>query len=140
MDRSVLGTCLGAFLLAAACVIQPDEAQAHPVPKRSHDRTISVRVQEDTAMKSQVVVVDYRLEVDEFTAVYDDLPALGDQSGLGKLKQPRDFFEAFVRGYAPILAANLIATMDGQPLSFRCVKRTFTLKDETGAPLNHLRC
>lgn len=127
-------------MLLLAFLIQPREARAHPVPKRSHDRTITVGLQEDTAKKQLTVAVDYRLEVDEFTAVYDDLPALGDQASLGKLKQPRDFFEAFVRGYAPILGANLVATIDGQPLSFRCVKQGFTLNDENGVPLNHLRC
>src|SRR5947208_3553333 len=58
--------------------------QAHPVPRRSHDRTIVVRLSPDS------VVVDYRLEVDEFTVVFDDLPALADQVDLSKLRKPQE--------------------------------------------------
>jgi hypothetical protein len=52
---------------------------AHPVPRRRHDRTISVRLGPDA------ILVHYRLEVDEFTVVFDDLPALGDRLDLTKL-------------------------------------------------------
>ena len=63
----------------------------HPVPRRAHDRTIVVRLKPDK------VTVDYRLEVDEFTVVYEDLPAFSDQIDLTRLTKPDDFYEAFVQ-------------------------------------------
>src|SRR5438105_2607954 len=82
---------------------------AHPVARRQHDRTIVVRVTADA------IVVDYRLEVDEFTAVFEDLPAIDDKLNLSKLANSDEFYEAFSRGYAPILADNLLATLDRKP-------------------------
>jgi nickel/cobalt exporter len=132
---------LGIALLAAAVLlVQVPAALAHPVPKDNHDRTIAVHLREDTEKTQIVVLVDYRLEVDDYTAIYIDLPALGEKVDFVNIKQPLQYYDAFVRGYAPILAANLVATMDGQPLSFRCVKQGFTLQDEKGNELNHLRC
>jgi nickel/cobalt exporter len=122
------------LVLLVLFVVRLSPLQAHPVPRRSHDRTIVVRLSADA------ITVDYRLEVDEFTVVFDDLPALGDQVELSKLRKPQEFYESFTRCYAPILAANLVARLDGRPLEFRCVKHGHTLRDENGAPLDHLRC
>ncbi len=108
--------------------------QAHPVPQKAHDRTIVIRLTKDA------VIVDYRLEVNEFTVVYDDLPAFGDQIDLTKLTKPAEFYEAFVRCYAPILADNLLARVDAKPLTFTCRKKEYHLRDEDGKALGHLRC
>jgi ABC-type nickel/cobalt efflux system permease component RcnA len=121
------------FVLFAFFVVN-SSLSAHPVPRRCHDRTILVRLGPDA------IVVDYRLEVDEFTVVFDDLPALGDQVDLTKLRKPQDFYDSFTRSYAPILAANLIAKLDGRSVQFRCIKGEHTLRDQDGNPLNHLRC
>src|SRR5439155_9067626 len=72
--------------------------------------------------------------------VFDDLPALKDQTELSKLRKPHEFYESFTRCYAPILAGNLVARLDGRPLEFRCVKHGYILRDEDGNPLDHLRC
>src|SRR5262249_48669272 len=85
-------------------------------PRKAHDRVIVVRLQPDK------VEVEYRLEVDEWTVVFVDLPAVSDKVDLAKLKQPREFYEAFTRCYSPILADNLVATLAGKPLEFTCVK------------------
>ena len=114
--------------------ISSSALEGHPVPRRCHDRTIMVR------LAAHTIVVNYRLEVDEFTVVFDDVPALTTQVELSQLRKPQDFYEAFTRGYAPILAANLIAKLDGRPLAFRTVKYAYTLRDENGDPLDHLRC
>jgi ABC-type nickel/cobalt efflux system permease component RcnA len=128
--RSLWG--LGALLLV---LLGPAAAvRAHPVPRRSHDRTIVVHLTADR------VQIDYRLEVDEFTAVFDDLTALGEQVGLARLRNPQECYEAFQKGYAPILAANLTATLDGRSLTFTCLRRSYTQRDENGQPLGHLRC
>src|SRR5205823_10396749 len=106
----------------------------HPVPRRAHDRTIIVRLGPDK------VTVDYRLEVDEFTVVYEDLPAFSDQIDLTRLSKPDEFYEAFVQCYAPVLASNLVASLDGKPLTFSWGKPRYTLRDELGQKLGHLRC
>src|SRR5712692_4898573 len=107
---------------------------AHPVPRRAHDRTIVVKLAPDR------VTVEYRLEVDEFTVVYDDLPAVSDQIDLTRLTKPDEFYDLFTRSYAPVLAANLIAKVDGESIAFTCTGRAFTLQDEEGNSLGHLRC
>jgi ABC-type nickel/cobalt efflux system permease component RcnA len=129
------------FLAVALGIPQPvlSPCFAHPVPRRSHDRTIVVRLSQDQDGAIQVRI-DYRLEVDEFTVVFDDLPAVSDKVELSKLRQPDEFYQAYTACYSPILAANLIATLDGVPLEFQCVKRSHQLRDENGVPLNHLRC
>jgi ABC-type nickel/cobalt efflux system permease component RcnA len=102
-------------------------ATAHPVPRRTYDRTVQVRLTHDA------VEVLYRLEVDEWTVVYVDLDAVRDQVDLTKLSGPREFYDAFTRCYSPILASNLTARLDGQPLSFTCTRHGHQV-------LDHLRC
>ncbi len=113
---------------------------AHPVPRRAHDRTITVRLTTEAKTGQVKVVVNYRLEVDEFTVVWIDLPPLSDRVDLSQLRKPQEFYQAFTNGYAPILAANLVATFDGRPLEFKCQKQGYRLRDEDGTPLGHLRC
>src|SRR3989442_130373 len=125
---------LSLFILILIPVLRSPSAHAHPVPRRIHDRTIIVRLESDK------VIVDYRLEVDEFTVVYDDLPAFSDQIDLTRLSKPDEFYEAFVRCYAPVLAGNLVASVDGKPLTFSWGKPRYTLRDELGQKLGHLRC
>jgi ABC-type nickel/cobalt efflux system permease component RcnA len=97
-----------------------------------------VRV-EASARTTLRVVANYRLDVDEFTVVYEDLPALVDRAALRELRKPADFYEAFLKYYAPVLASNLRAQLDGQELQFTCIKKSYTQKDEHGIPLGHLR-
>jgi ABC-type nickel/cobalt efflux system permease component RcnA len=104
-------------------VIRSSPVFSHPVPKRSHDRVIKVR------LTAEAVIVDYHLEEDEWTVVSADLPAVDDKVDLGSLKQPKDFYEAFTRVYGPIIADNLTATLDGEPLPLTCSKRSFQVKD-----------
>jgi ABC-type nickel/cobalt efflux system permease component RcnA len=86
------------------------------------------------------VHVDYRLEVDEFTALYEDLLGLGQNIDLSKLRSAGDFHDLYAKTYAPILAGNLRASLDGRPLQFACVRRNQGVRDEQGQPLGHLRC
>jgi nickel/cobalt transporter (NicO) family protein len=133
MARPVGG--INAFILISILFLGPLPAVcAHPVPRRVHDRTIVVKLGPDK------LTVSYRLEVDEFTVVYDDLPAFSDQIDLGKLTKPDEFYDAFTRCYAPVLADNLIAKLDGAPLTFTCNRRTHTILDEDSKKLGHLRC
>jgi ABC-type nickel/cobalt efflux system permease component RcnA len=95
---------------------------AHPVPRDNHDRTVVVRLTADA------VLVDYRLELDETRAALD-LP----RSEQANVRSPRDFYAVFTRYFAPKLAYNLVADLDGKPLEFTCVERRHELSD-------HLRC
>jgi ABC-type nickel/cobalt efflux system permease component RcnA len=108
--------------------------QAHPVPRKNHDRAITVQ------LTPSALVVDYRLDLDEFTAVYLDLPAVMDRADLAKLQTPKEFYQAFMERYAPILADNLVARLDkDKPLAFRCVQQQQFFRDEDGKALDHLR-
>src|SRR4051794_35703931 len=78
-------------------------ASAHPVPKGSHDRILTVRV------TSEAVTVEYRLEVDLWTVIYEDLPEVEKEGELGKLASPKEFAETFTRLYGAYLAGGLRA-------------------------------
>jgi nickel/cobalt transporter (NicO) family protein len=112
---------------------------AHPVPRRAHDRTIEVLLLSRPNKDRLLIQVRYRLEVDEFTVVFDDLPAVGDKIDLKKLREPREFYEAYTALYAPVLAGNLLAKLDDQVLTFTCRSSRYTLRDERNVPLGHLR-
>jgi len=119
-------TILLAGALAVLLFGRSAPAYAHPVPKKTHDRTILVR------LTAEAIVVEYRLEVDEWTAVNDLVAVLGKDE-LAALKKPREFYAAFTRAYGPILAAHLHATLDGKELTFKCIKDGHEV-------LDHLRC
>jgi len=103
--------------------------QAHPVPRNSYDRTIQVQ------LTREAVIVAYRLEVDEYTAYYDLVTAGSDAAGtdLSKLRRPAEFYSAYTKYLAPILADNLIARFNGRALTFTCMKQGHEV-------LDHLRC
>jgi ABC-type nickel/cobalt efflux system permease component RcnA len=101
-------------------------ARAHPVPVRTYDRTIVVQ------LSPTAVTVEYRLEVDAQTA-FNDVPELVEKSELPKITKSTQVYEAFLGGYAPRLAYNLDASLDGKPLTFQCVEKQFQT-------LDHLRC
>ncbi len=97
-------------------------AAAHPVPKDNHDRTAVVRLTADA------LLVDYRLDLDETRAALD-LP----RSEHAEIRSPRDFYAVFTRYFAPKIAYNLVAELDGKPLELTCVEQRHELTD-------HLRC
>ncbi len=116
------GKSLAALVSLCLCVLLASPAAAHPVPKQNHDRYLVVR------LTPTAVVVEYRLEVDEGHAAID-LP----NAELVKVNNRKDLFPVFRDYFADVLAKNLDATLDGQPLEFRCVARKHEVTD-------HLRC
>jgi ABC-type nickel/cobalt efflux system permease component RcnA len=123
------------LLALLGLVVAAAPLHAHPVPRRTYDRIIHVR------LEPEHVIVDYQLEIDTFTVVYDELPAVDDQVDVSRLNKPAEFYEAFVRVYGEkIFPKNLTVTVDGKELTFRCTKHVFRLTDEDGKPLDHLRC
>src|SRR5207244_7922512 len=94
-------------------------ASAHPVPRRCHERKIAVH------LTPAAVIVRYRLEVDTLTIIQDDLAPFEDE--IVRFTKPDDFYAAFLRCYAPILARNLRLTLDGQPLDLSCTHKIYRL-------------
>src|SRR5947208_8102598 len=113
-------------LVMLLCLALAGQAQAHPVPVNSYDRTVVVR------LTPAAVVVEYVLEVDSFTA-RNDVPSLVSRAELARIGKPEEVHEAFARASAPLLANNLLARMGGKPLTFTCTRRTHKV-------LDHLRC
>jgi ABC-type nickel/cobalt efflux system permease component RcnA len=95
---------------------------AHPVPRDNHDRTVVVR------LTPEAVRVRYTLDVDEGRAARD----LRDVE-LPGVSTPEQFYQAYARHMAPILAGNLAARLNGRPLTFDCVGQGYER-------LDHLRC
>ncbi len=109
-------------LALLALLLAPTLATAHVVPKDNHDRTLIVH------LTPEAVVVDYRLELDEYRAVRD-LPV----GALKGVESRKDFHSAFRRHFAPVLADNLVALLDGQELTFEC-------REQRSEVLDHVRC
>jgi ABC-type nickel/cobalt efflux system permease component RcnA len=117
------GRPLNGGIVLLAIVVLATAAGAHPVAERTYDRTIVVR------LDASAVVVEYELEVNTAT-ILQDLASLGEEIDLSQCRKPSDFYEAFVRFHAPVLARNLDAKLDGEPLTFTCTRREFGLRDK----------
>jgi nickel/cobalt exporter len=107
------------LLVLLLLLVAAPAASAHPVPKDNHDRTIIVHLTPDA------VVVDYRLEVDEFRVSQDLNP---DDVPAGAT--PQEFRRIFLNTFADILPNNLVARLDGRELEFTCVSRRQQLTDQ----------
>src|SRR5262245_50047044 len=136
LSRSPLPWFLPTFCLLAPAAPAP----GHPIESDNHDRTIAVRVGAEAKTGQVVVRVAYRVEVAENRAIRADLPAVRKKLDLSDFRnQPNRFYREFTRLYAPVLAANLTAKVDGRPMRFTPVEHRHALKDEQGRALGHLR-
>jgi ABC-type nickel/cobalt efflux system permease component RcnA len=100
---------------------------AHPIASRSYERTVVVH------LTSSGAIVEYHLVLEELTAQLD-LLALRDKTNLADLTTRKQIREAFLSAYAPILADNLVATLNQKPLTFRCTSKETRLEE------GHIRC
>jgi nickel/cobalt exporter len=139
LPNASLPPCLLVSLSVFLCLF-PSSADAHPVLKSNHDRTIAVRFRPGKEANEIVVRVDYRLEVDPATVILEDMRPFQDEIAITRFPNHLDYFNEFTRLYAPILADRLIAKHNGMPVEFICTERSQTLKDEKGMALDHLRC
>ncbi len=122
LSKSVVCSFAVVFLLA---LLGPARAVAHPVGERNYDRALRI------GLTAEALYVDYDLEINTATVLKDLAAAVDDDLDLTKLTQPSDFYEAFVRIHAPILARNLDAKLDGKVLTFECVKKSYEVRDKT---------
>ncbi|MCI0380711.1 MAG: hypothetical protein L0215_24260 [Gemmataceae bacterium] len=134
----------GMLLLAGFLLLSP--VHAHPVPKSNHDRSIEVFFENGAAPDQIKVTVKYRLEVDETTVILEDMLPFRDVVDVTKFRgRPLDYYAEYARIYAPILAGNLLAKMNGKTITFTCISKLPTLVEDEdpkkkGEPLGHLRC
>jgi nickel/cobalt exporter len=122
LPKSAILSFVCVLLLA---LLGPAHAVAHPVGERNYDRSLRI------GLTAEALYIDYDLEINTATVLRDLASAADDDLDLTKLTAPSDFYEAFIRVHAPILARNLDAKFDGKALTFECVKKSYEVRDKT---------
>ena len=95
-------------LLASALCVAP--MMAHPIPRDTHDRTITL------SLHPTAVLIEYHLEVDEVVAAAD-LRRDGD----GTPPTGEDRHRVYLAHYGPIILAGLRVDLDGREQELECV-------------------
>ncbi len=113
------------LLLLISFLIKADHLIAHPLLSENHDRTIILRILNNT------VQMDYLLEVDELRAARD-IASLPEEQRL-KIRTREQLHSVFSGYMAEVLGVNLIAKVDGKTLTFVCTQKTIRVN-------NHLQC
>lgn len=113
------------LVLFAGCLLTASFLYAHPLLSENHNRTIIIRVLDNS------VQIDYVLEVDELRAARDIAP-LPEEQRL-KIRSREQLHDAFLNMMAETLAINLITKIDSKPLHFNCTQKSVKIKD-------HLQC
>jgi len=113
------------LLLLIGFLIKADPLIAHPLLSENHDRTIIIRILNNT------VQLDYLLEVDELRATRD-IASLPEEQRL-KIRTREQLHAIFSSYMAEVLGVNLIAKVDGKTLTFVCTQKSIRVS-------NHLQC
>ena len=113
------------LLLVIGFLIKADPLIAHPLLSENHDRTIILRILNNT------VQLDYLLEVDELRAARD-IASLPEEQRL-KIRTREQLHTVFSSYMAEVLGINLIAKVDGKTLTFVCTQKSIRVS-------NHLQC
>lgn len=113
------------WLLLVGLIIKADPLIAHPLLSENHDRTIIIRILNNT------VQLDYLLEVDELRAARD-IAALPEEQRL-KIRTREQLHSVFSSYMAEVLGVNLIANVNGKQLNFVCTQKSIRVS-------NHLQC
>ncbi|MCY2941503.1 MAG: hypothetical protein NTV50_07515 [Planctomycetota bacterium] len=113
------------LLLVISFLIKADPLIAHPLLSENHDRTIILRILNNS------VQLDYLLEVDELRAARD-IASLPEEQRL-KIRTREQLHSIFSGYMAEVLGVNLIAKVDGKTLTFVCTQKTIRVN-------NHLQC
>jgi len=117
-------------------------ARAHPVPKDTHDRTMTVRLQKTEKPHQLRVRVEFRLEVDEETVLIRDMAPFRDEVNFVDYfpQRPLEYYAKFTGIYAPIFGDLLIPVVNKQTVPLRSISPKERLRDDDGNSLGHLRC
>lgn len=114
-----------ALLLVIGFLFKANPLIAHPLLSENHDRTIIIRILNNS------VQLDYLLEVDELRAARD-IASLPEGQRL-KIRSREQLHDVFTSYMAEVLAINLIAKVDGKTLTFACTQKSIKIN-------NHLQC
>ena len=114
-----------ALLLVIGFLLKANPLIAHPLLSENHDRTIIIRILNNS------VQLDYLLEVDELRAARD-IASLPEGQRL-KIRSREQLHDVFTSYMAEVLAINLIAKVDGKTLTFVCTQKSIKIN-------NHLQC
>lgn len=122
---SLKNSILLVVLLLVGFLFKADPLIAHPLLSENHDRTIIIRILHNS------VQLDYLLEVDELRAARD-IASLPDEKRL-QIRTREQLHSVFSSYMAEVLGVNLIAKVDGKPLTFVCSQKSIRIS-------NHLQC
>lgn len=108
---SVIGLCSLVILLGLC----PSVGSGHQVPRSEYDRNVTVK------MRTDGVIVVYRVELDEYTLV----TTVGNPLNGFPLKPTgkvgrKDVADAFLTRMKEVIPDQLVGTLDGRPLSLAC--------------------
>ena len=98
-----------ALLVSALCV---SRGTAHPIPRDTHDRTITL------SLHPTAVLIEYHLEVDEVVAAAD-LRREGD----GTPATGEERHRVYLAHYTPIVLAGLRVDLDGREQELECIEQ-----------------
>ncbi|NBR05565.1 MAG: hypothetical protein EBT92_07330 [Planctomycetes bacterium] len=112
-------------LMLVGFFFKANSVSAHPLLSENHDRTIIIRILNNT------VQLDYLLEVDELRAARD-IASLPEEQRL-KIRTREQLYSIFSSYMAEVLGINLIAKVDGKTINFVCTQKSIRIN-------NHLQC
>jgi ABC-type nickel/cobalt efflux system permease component RcnA len=119
-----LPKCCRLFAAAVSCAILcASVTLAHPVPDKAHLRSATL------SLRPNEICIRYRVEMGEFTAFYEDTKGLFGEAEMKTFNTPRKFYEEFIRRIGPVLADQMVVTLDGQALPLHCIEQRFDVTD-----------
>src|SRR5262249_55827190 len=104
--------------------------QAHPLLNKFYERTVDVYLSTDAAGRV-VVEVKYQLEVNQLIALLD-AKILLEQHKEEEPGNAREYYDAFTRLHAPILADRLYVILDDKAMDLSVIERKSELNRQDG--------
>jgi ABC-type nickel/cobalt efflux system permease component RcnA len=103
---------------------------SHPLLNRFYERTVDVRVSTEAAGRL-IVEVRYQLELSQFIALRD-ANVLLEQHKEEPPGNAREYYDAFTRLHAPLLADRLYVILDDKAMDLSVVERNFEVNRKDG--------
>jgi ABC-type nickel/cobalt efflux system permease component RcnA len=111
-------------------LISCSTANAHPILTRFYERTVDLRLSSDPD-GAVVVEVKYQLEVNQLIALLD-AKILLEQRKEEEPGNAREYYDAFTRLHASLLADRLHVILDDKALDLNVVERTHRVNTKDG--------